>query len=450
MTDTPARRVFLGAIALGTLLRAAALPLPGTADVTAFKVWAYHAATDGPTRVYGVGGAEPHRTVIEFAGATSRVNYPPLAVYELAAAASLYRAWSHGRLVDGPGFTVAVKLPGVAAMVGLLLLVARRTASLGPATSRWAASALWLNPGLLLTGSVLGYLDPLFTLPAVAALAAASDGRAIRTGVLASAALLTKPQAILLVPAMALALAASAPGSVVRRVGQSVAAGAGTALLAIVPFLLQGAWLNLVWSLGSLVRDPYLSANACNLWWVAGFVFRTIQGVPDVGLTVAMARPVGIVTIAELTAHGVPDPRVIGAGLVIAVSAWALWRARAARDLWLVAALAAFHVHAFATLATGVHENHLYAAVPLLVLASAGRRRLAPVMIGVSAVLAANLFLFYGLGRSIEYSVWPAAAPIDATVLLALANCALLVWHGAAFVRECGRDPAGSVHGMTP
>jgi hypothetical protein len=53
-----------------------------------------------------------------------------------------------------------------------------------------------------------------------------------------------------------------------------------------------------------------------------------------------------------------------------------------------VAAVGAFCVHAYATLSAQVHENHLFAAVPLLVLASAGREAFRPICAGVSAVVA--------------------------------------------------------------
>ena len=76
--------------------------------------------------------------------------------------------------------------------------------------------------------------------------------------------------------------------------------------------------------------------------------------------------------------------------LTLAAAAWALWTAYQSRSSTIrirshairnpqstsgcSPASAAFLVHAYATLSAQVHENHLFAAVPLLVLASAGRR----------------------------------------------------------------------------
>jgi hypothetical protein len=53
---------------------------------------------------------------------------------------------------------------------------------------------------------------------------------------------------------------------------------------------------------------------------------------------------------------------------------------------------------------------------------------LRPVFYGVSAVFALNLFLFFGLGR--DFPLPPRNLTIvDATVLVAVANCVLLIVH---------------------
>jgi hypothetical protein len=104
--------------------------------------------------------------------------------------------------------------------------------------------------------------------------------------------------------------------------------------------------------------------------------------------------------------------------------------------------VAAFLVHAYATLSAQVHENHLFAAVPLLVLASAGRRAFVPICVGVSAVVALNLNLFYGFGDGIGYALPRNMTVIDVTVILALINCFLLSWHAAVLKRQCSTAAA--------
>jgi peptidoglycan/LPS O-acetylase OafA/YrhL len=86
-----------------------------------------------------------------------------------------------------------------------------------------------------------------------------------------------------------------------------------------------------------------------------------------------------------------------------------------------------------------VHENHLYLAVPLLAAAAAARPRLRPLLGGVSIVFALNLYLFFGFGRGLPLPPRNITI-IDATVLVAFANCALFAWHARSFARECAHS----------
>jgi len=125
-----------------------------------------------------------------------------------------------------------------------------------------------------------------------------------------------------------------------------------------------------------------------------------------------------------------------------AVRGAALRTPHVAVDLWLLAGLAGFCVHAYATLSAQVHENHLFAAVPLLVLAAAGRPGFRPIAAGVSAVVALNLNLFYGFGDGIGYALPRAIAIVDFTVIVALFNCFLLSWHAVVLSRQCSTADA--------
>jgi hypothetical protein len=198
-----------------------------------------------------------------------------------------------------------------------------------------------------------------------------------------------------------------------------------------------------------------LSANAANLWWLIGYLLRVRYSMHDMGVWTAATAPARILGIQRTIDIGYPDPRTIGIALTIAAAAWALWSGyrassrpngrdpgRASLDLWLLAGIAAFLVHAYATLSAQVHENHLFAAVPLLVLASAGRRALRPICLGVSAVLALNLNLFYGFGDGVGYALPRSITVVDATVILAVVNCFLLSWHAAVLHRQCSTASA--------
>ena len=440
------------------VLRAVALPGPGTGDLTVWKVWSYNAARHGVGEMYGVGGTPPERRELEYAGATATVDYPPLALHELGLAGNAYWLWSHRHFPNATPLNAFVKLPGIAAEIGLaLLLFAIVRAHLGVAAARLSAAAYWLNPASLFDVSILGYLDAQYALPGIAALVATAHGWPALAGALIAAAVLTKAQGVFMAPAVALAIWTI--GDVRQRLARIASATAGAALVfaaILEPVVAAGGWPNMVQALGRLAQHDMLSANATNLWWVIGWLLRVWYSMHDMGVWAALTAPAKILGIQRVIDIGYPDPRSIGIVLTIAASAWALWMVYAAPrtphlasrishpapDLWLLAAVGAFVVHAYATLSAQVHENHLFAAVPLLVLASAGRRAFRPVCVGVSAVVALNLNLFYGFGDGVGYAVPRGLTVIDVTVIVAIVNCSLLWWHATVLKTECSRATA--------
>jgi hypothetical protein len=189
-------------------------------------------------------------------------------------------------------------------------------------------------------------------------------------------------------------------------------------------------------ALGRLASHDMLSGNACNLWWIVGYLVRVQYTVSDYGLWGAIVRPTQILQISRFVEVGYPNPRPIGVMLVVIAGGWALWTARRSRDLWMVAAVGAFTTHAYATLSAQVHENHLYAAPPLLALAAAGRPAFRPVLFVVSAIFALNLNLFYGIGEDVGYALPRGLTIVDATVVLSVVNCIALIWHARVLQRE--------------
>jgi hypothetical protein len=436
-------KFFIVALLVGAACRAAALPLPGTLDVGSWKIWSYNATAHGVTGLYGVGGSPPDRRLLDFHGAETTVDYPPLALYELGVVGHIYRAARHGRFPDDAALTPTIKAAPIAAEAGLVLtvfFVLRRTA--GVSAARLAAAGIWLNPATIYDASVLGYLDPLFVLPAVAALFAAIVGWPALAGALIAAAVLTKAQAVVIVPAVALAVWTSGNRTLgVRRLTAAAAGGAAMTALAVAPIVAAGAWFNMIGALESLARHDMLSANACNLWWIVGYVMRALYSL-DLGLWTAFTMPTRILQISRVMELGYPNPRTIGVALAVAAFTWALWTARRGRDLALAAAVAAFLVHAYATLSAQVHENHLFAAVPFLAIAAASRPRYRPLLIVVSVIFALNLNLFYGMGEGAGYGFPRTLTIVDATVILAFVNCAAFVWHARILKTECSTAAA--------
>ena len=361
-------------LALGVAARIVALPLPASTDMPVFALWADTAAGEGVGRMYGTGGVFPERRLLERNGVRTKVNYPPLVLYEFAAARTLHLPLK------------ALSVVSDAALAFVLWLGVRpRSPRLG---AEWTASlGYWLNPAAILTGSVLGYVEPLAALPATAAVVTAASGQAVLAGVLLASAVLTKQLAVLVAPAMWLALG--------RR--QRVGALAGAALASVV-ICGQVAWsggaLNMAWSLAAPLRDPFLSGDASNLWWLIG------QLPARVPLEVS---------------------RAAGAAMTIAVIAWSLAAVPRRAPRWAPAAAAALAVHAYGGLAGSVHEAHLFLAVPLLALAAADRRAFRGPFLLVSAIVTLTV---------------PRIAGPMPMALLSVTNCAALVWHAHVYRRE--------------
>lgn len=440
MLGAPRRRLILALLLVATLLRLAALPLPGTEDVGTWRIWSYAASRD-VTSVYGVGGDPPIRGVLQFGRAYTTVDYPPLALYELGIAGKLYRVFDPA-FTDDWHLTAAVKMPGFlagAALAWLLYLTVWRFTG-RVELAQWTALAYWLNPATLLNAEALGYLDPLLMLPATGSLIALHVRLPATAGAMLAMALLTKPQGLLIVPAFLLAAWHTGRWRAVSRGGAACAAGIG---IGILPFVLVGALPNMMLAFGSWAwRRDILSGYAANFWWIVTWLARAWNMIPEYGVPGAYLEPVRrILAISSYMTLGLPNPRPIGAVMVLVTCAWALWRSWRVRDLGLHAALAAFTVQTFFVLGVSVHEHHMMLAVPLLVLAAALRPAFRPIAVTVSLICALNMNLFYGISRGWGWAFPRTATPIDASVLLALLSIGALVWHGRVLAAEAMEPP---------
>ena len=429
------RSVFIALFLLGLCVRLAFLPLPGTGDVAVFKIWAHAAATGRVSQMYGVGGTPPERRLHDFDGRQATVDYPPVALYELAFVGAAYEAVFPG-FPNGLALTAAVKLLPVAAEIGLAWLLIWSVRRIIPGRrepARFAGLAFWLNPAALLASAVLGYLDALFALPALGALVAASQGHAALSGVLLAMAALTKPQAVLVAPVVVLAIwnTAGVGGRPTAAAALSKAAyGAGpTAAALLVPIAVAGAWPNFVQAMGSLTRHDMLSGQAANFWWIVTYVMRAVYAVPDMGIADAflspVRRPLAITTVVQL---GYPSPRLAASLIALAAAAWGVWLGRKMRDLPRLALVGAWVFYAYFMLSVQVHENHFFLILPLLALAAAALPEWRVLFWVLSVSFALNLNLFYGFGDGVGWAVPRTVTGIDASVWLSMANVAVFVW----------------------
>ncbi len=217
-------------------IRLAALPLRGTEDVLTWKIWMI-AASKNVATVYGVGGQPPVRGELHWLHHTTTVDYPPFALYELGAAGVVYRLFDP-ELADRPAITAAVKIPGLffgIALTALLWWTVRRFTG-EERQGRWVAVAYWVNPATVMNAEVLGYLDPLMMLPAIASLVLVHLGAPAWAGASLAVAMLTKPQALLVLPILMLAAWRTCGG---RGAIEAAVGGAVTASLIFLPYALD-------------------------------------------------------------------------------------------------------------------------------------------------------------------------------------------------------------------
>lgn len=444
-TDTRrARRAwFLAALAAGALLRLAVLPLPGTFDVTVWKVWSFGAAHD-VTGMYGVGGSPPDRHVVHWGDHGMTVDYPPVALYELAVVGRAYR-WFDPRFRESPELTASIKLPGVLFEILLLTLVltwGRRR--YGTPAAEWTGLALWLNPAILLDGPVLGYLDPTMFVPLVVAVVAAWCRVPWIAGASGAIAVLTKPQAIFVMPVV-LALLTRRGRHRWMKLAECTGAATLVAAAVLLPYVLRGSWTNLVTALSRLAAHDMLSAQAANIWWIATWVLRVVDSVPESGWYGAVTQPVRILGITDAIALGYPSPRAVGLCLVSLATVFAVWRALRVEGLAAAAAVAGWSGYAYTMLAAQVHENHLVPAVPILAIAAGLDRRFRGVFWSVSLIAALNLYLFYGTIPGTPPLLRRHYTVVDATVLLSVVNLGVFLWLTRLLItrQEILTGPAG-------
>jgi hypothetical protein len=432
--------LLLAAALFGAWIRGAFLPSPGSWDTEYWKAWTLRAASDGVARVYGGPDAvPPGHALRQLRGqeelwkvrAFNRdfvVDYPPLAM-------ALWRAslWAVGhaaRALDpGETLNVAVKLPPVlgdlAAMAVLLLAFPDR-----PWRGLTLAALYWALPVSWYASATLGYLDGAYAPLAAAAVVCAGRGRAAATGIWLALACLVKPTAVVIAPALVVALLASRAS--VRR---AVVAGVLVVAAALVPFALAHTLTTAVVHVYRILFQGTLSGGFANPWWVAGHLLHG-----------GGAGPVEYARLAALSF----DPRPIGAVLFAAAAAFVVIRHRRVPGIAAAGLASAALVFAYGLFAIGVHDNHPYPMLLLLGLTGLASRRLQALAALLSTTLVVNSLALSGLGRLGErHEVLEPLARSVAGLRMALGfdlTLALAGVHAIAFVLLLTwmRDPANA------
>ena len=197
--------------------------------------------------------------------------------------------------------------------------------------------------------------------------------------------------------------------------------------------------------LKTMTDDESLSMSGYNVWWLAGHAMTVAYAwTRGADVWAAVTAPATYVAFDRVAAHGLGHLRAAGTLLAVAGIGWGLWIGRRAADLSLAAAVGAFSVCAYALLATRVHENHAFIAIPLLVAAAAGRRRFVPVLAAVSAWFTLNL-VFYGVASDDgRFAIPRTFTVVDTTLLVAVFGCISVFWFASVLRAECRSSSAGA------
>ena len=285
----------------------------------------------------------------------SGANYPPVWLFVL----DLY-----ARLCPTPqavaDYIPFMKLVALGFDVLIVVVVSWFLAGAGVARRR----SLWLlaNPAFIYISLMWGQVDSVFTAFLVLALWSAVRGAPVWGSVCITLALLTKLQAVILVPGLAVLLLWPVRRQP-RRIAAAVVASLGTALAVLAPFILAGTLGQVVEVFRSAVGfHPVVSKGAYGFWnlLLPGEDLGALDdaggalGVSYKSMGLALCGVHYLVALAAMlrTWREKPPPGGEGERLARVCSALALM------------------VMAFFLFATEMHERYLYPAIPLLGLAA--------------------------------------------------------------------------------
>lgn len=241
---------------LGLSLRLAIAPAPGYGyDVGDIKGWSRSAVLLGLARSY-----------TEQVDGNPLPNYPPFSI-AIFASIGHFSQWFLGQppTKESPGFHIFIKLPAIIADLSLALILFFLIRQWKGRTAGFlAAAALTFHPAILYDSAYWGQTDAIVTFFMTAALGAFALQWITLSASLITIALLTKIQAIFLLPLFGLLFLASGWKTLLK----GIAGSSLTALVILLPFILGGT-VDTVMNvyIQSVGYMPVISSFAYNFWW---------------------------------------------------------------------------------------------------------------------------------------------------------------------------------------
>lgn len=428
----PERRAFgrgaalLLAITLGAWPRVSFAFSAGSWDTEYWKAWMLRAAVHGVGNVYGESGTVPEGHFlaqlrgeeptwnVRRGGRELGVDYPPLAMVLWRGSWELLAPFD---LTPAERENVASKLPALAGDVAAVLVLWWALAVQGRRRDVLAV-VYWALPISWLSSAVLGYQDATYAPFAALAVVAAGRGRPFAAGALLALASLVKPLAILIVPAVGVALLARR--TAVADAARALAGAACSTLLVVSPFFFAGTVPEMTVHVIRAFSPGNLSSGCANAWWLVSHLLTADRE----------ARAVPFVRLATLD---LPWASIATAVLLIVV-AWVAWQQRRFSGPAPTALAAGTMLYAYSMVSVGVYENHAHVVLLLLFMSGLVTSRLRVLTSLAGVVYVLNLLALSGLGRfygnrhlaieplARDVLSWRLAMGFDFTLLLAAVN----------------------------
>ena len=451
-------------ILMGLAVRIFALPLPGTDDMLTNQLWGSEMLARGVTHGYFSTDVDnltkailswrhlPYRQATAFRtelGILDHVpDYPPLSMYLFWITAWAAKLIQGGQLQEGGLLNACFNILPLLGGLGIAFAAWSFLCRQGVARPWLAVAAFWLSPVMLLHSPVLGYVDSIFALLGFCSLTLLYQRRYTASVLFLVLSCLTKPQGVLILPVVLVAILAEKDWRLFRRASLNLVL---FSLVPFLPFILTGAGLGALRGTFQVMHAGYLSYNQNNLWWIVSWVLPAASEKSYALLTreVMMRKTEEFREVFGFDAQWIA---LFLLGVVLAVSLCFLWTELQKGNRRAIFWAAALQVYFFTMLALHPHENHLYSffvyALPVLVI---GRRQFVGIYAALSLIFGLNIFLFDGFGRGLAGpgQALRFGAGFDLTVLVAAINLAVFAWlvTHKRWLFELTRSPEPSLAG---
>ncbi len=308
---------------------------------------------------------------------------------------------------------------------GVLLLVRHLNGRQRRGLELLAFALTWLGPPIILNSAFWTQVDSCVTFLMVWTVLSMMRQRFVFAGVLLGAALMTKAQAVLLLPAIAFALIGlvvqngSAPQALAS-LGRFVIATAATVAIISGPFMLgdssrseHGAfrWMQRSYVIPIQQQFPVTTLKAFNVWWLDYLLHEQDPAALDPGTRV----------VAGLGKHQVGQ--VLLAGAILLAAGGCAWRWRTSPQGWL--AFAAFAMLAAFVFPTRVHERYIYYCLPFWIALGVLYRRWMPATLVLLAVGAFEMTWYLWLSPQDAGPLAPTKSEGAALLSLVLASATI-------------------------